>query len=264
VTTSYTGQDWLARLSTTQNGTTTNYSAGEQRIAQAVNGAFSYLGSDGLGSAQVALDGSGTAQASVLYGPYGATRYASGTVPGSYGYTGQQADAATGLDYYQARYYDAVAGQFTSADSLQDGLNRYAYVGGNPETATDPTGHKVVDCAGDCGGSGGGPPSCTSACDTSGGSTGQSSGCDQKCLARGQQYLNGIGAALAFVNSTTIMDDFEDLLKSIPIIVESITAGVAGDWMAIIQFVSAAVSAVRDMTDMLVGQLRWTRPCRVG
>jgi RHS repeat-associated protein len=65
-------------------------------------------------------------------------------MPGSYGYTGQRADAATGLDYYNARYYDAVAWQFASADSMQDGLNRYAYVGGNPETASDPTGHISV------------------------------------------------------------------------------------------------------------------------
>jgi hypothetical protein len=46
-----------------------------------------------------------------------------------------------GLDYYHARYYDAEAGQFISADTAAAGLNRYAYVDGNPETRTDPTGH---------------------------------------------------------------------------------------------------------------------------
>jgi hypothetical protein len=65
--------------------TTTSYYAGGKRIAQAVNGVFSYLGSDGLGSAEVALDANGNAQASVLYGPYGATRYSSGTMPTDYG-----------------------------------------------------------------------------------------------------------------------------------------------------------------------------------
>lgn len=108
--------------------TTTYYSTGGKRVALAVNGAFSYLDTDGLGSASVALDGSGSVQASVLYGPYGAVRYSSGTMPGSYGYTGQHADATTGLDYYNARYYDASAGQFASADTAQDGLNRYGYV----------------------------------------------------------------------------------------------------------------------------------------
>ncbi|MGZ6390005.1 MAG: RHS repeat-associated core domain-containing protein [Ktedonobacterales bacterium] len=118
--------------------TTTYYYAGGKRVALAVNGTFSYLGTDGQGSASVALDGTGSVQASVLYGPYGAVRYSSGTMPGSYGYTGQQADATTGLDYYNARYYDASAGQFASADTAQDGLNRYGYVHGNPTTATDP------------------------------------------------------------------------------------------------------------------------------
>jgi RHS repeat-associated protein len=75
-----------------------------------------------------------------LYGPYGTGRYSSGTMPGSYGFTGQRADSATGLDYYVARYYDPMAGQFISADPAGDGLNRYAYVKGNPETLTDPTG----------------------------------------------------------------------------------------------------------------------------
>ena len=65
------------------------------------------------------------------------------------GYTGQRADSATGLDYYHARYYDPVAGQFVSADTMQDGLNRYGYVRGNPTTATDPSGHRRM-CDHDC------------------------------------------------------------------------------------------------------------------
>ncbi len=59
------------------------------------------------------------------------------------GFTGQYADSVTGLDYYNARYYDPVAGVFLSADIVQgnmQGVNPYAYVGGNPETDTDPTG----------------------------------------------------------------------------------------------------------------------------
>jgi RHS repeat-associated protein len=69
-------------------------------------------------------------------------------MPGSYGFTGQRADVATGLDYYGARYYDSAAGQFASADSVLPGggmdilgLSRFAYVGGNPVARTDPTGH---------------------------------------------------------------------------------------------------------------------------
>ncbi len=41
-----------------------------------------------------------------LYSPYGASRYNTGTLPTSIGFTGQRADSVTGLDYYNARYYD--------------------------------------------------------------------------------------------------------------------------------------------------------------
>jgi RHS repeat-associated protein len=106
-----------------------------------------------LGSATVALDGSGTPSASQLYTPYGGTRYGNGTMPTDYGFTGQRADATTGLDYYGARYYDPTVGQFTSADTVMDGLNRYGYVSDNPISRTDPSGHTAVD---------GGDPKCPS------------------------------------------------------------------------------------------------------
>jgi YD repeat-containing protein len=61
--------------------TTTYYYADGKRIALAVNGVFSYLGNDVLGSSEVALDGSGNVQASRLYAPYGSLRYSQGTMP---------------------------------------------------------------------------------------------------------------------------------------------------------------------------------------
>ena len=107
-----------------------------------------YLATEALGSASVALDGSGNATASRLYAPYGTPRYSNGSMPGSYGFTGQRQDDTTGPDYYVSRYYDAVAGQFTSADSILPGdgydpwgLSRYAYVAGNPVARSDPSGH---------------------------------------------------------------------------------------------------------------------------
>jgi RHS repeat-associated protein len=127
---------------------TTFYYAGAARIAVAVNGNFSVVASDGLASANVAL-ASGTASltAAVLYGPYGGTRYSSGTMPMDYGFTGQHQDITSGLSYFNARYYDPVAGQFITPDTTLPGngfdifgLSRYAYVEGNPESRTDPTG----------------------------------------------------------------------------------------------------------------------------
>jgi RHS repeat-associated protein len=120
---------------------------------------ISDLLSDGLGSPTVRIGGTGV-QAAQLYGPSGQLRWAGGTMVTTYGFTGQHSDATTGLDYYGARYYDPAAGTFTSADTVGR-FNRYGYVAGNPETATDPTGHMPRagpggPCGGPSGGGGGG------------------------------------------------------------------------------------------------------------
>ncbi len=125
--------------------TTAAYHGG---LALSVNGALTYELSDGLGSVSAAVNTSESVTVSQLYDPYGNVRYESGTLPMSKGYTGQQADTLTGLDYCGARYYDPVAGQFTSANSVlpgggfnPGGLSRYAYVADNPETHVDADGH---------------------------------------------------------------------------------------------------------------------------
>ena len=123
--------------------TTTYYAIGGIRIAATVNGTWSYFGYDLLGSQVLVLDNAGNVAGSQLYGPYGNQRYITGVLPTSIGFTGQRADSVTGLDYYVARYYDPVSGQFLSPDSVQgnaQGMSPYAYVGGSPETRTDPTG----------------------------------------------------------------------------------------------------------------------------
>ncbi len=79
-----------------------------------------------------------------LYGPYGNQRLKQGSLSTNKGFTGQYNDGLTGLDYYNARYYDPTIGLFLSADAAQGnvgGMDPYAYVGGNPETETDPTGN---------------------------------------------------------------------------------------------------------------------------
>jgi RHS repeat-associated protein len=135
----------------TTGGTTTKtayYYTNGQRFAMSVNGTVKYLASDGLGSANATLDASGNVVANLLYAPYGSTRYSSGTMPSDRGFTGQVADSTSGLDYYGARYYDPVAGQFATGDTMLPGsgfdiwgLSRYAYVEGNPVNRVDPTGH---------------------------------------------------------------------------------------------------------------------------
>jgi RHS repeat-associated protein len=124
------------------SGTITKYYPAPEGLPQGVRvgTTLSYLVRDGLGSVSAALDGSGSVTATALYAPYGQVRYSTGTMPTAKGYTGQRADAASGLDYYGARYYDPATDQFASADTVADGLNRFAYVGESPEARTDPTG----------------------------------------------------------------------------------------------------------------------------
>ncbi len=55
-------------------------------------------------------------------------------------YTGKEYDEDIGLAYFNARWYDAGLGRFTSEDPARDGGNWYAYCAGNPLRYTDPTG----------------------------------------------------------------------------------------------------------------------------
>ncbi|MBA2680042.1 MAG: hypothetical protein H0U76_16800, partial [Ktedonobacteraceae bacterium] len=125
--------------------TTTKYYQAGKVTAEAVNGTLYYLVNDDLSSVSVTLNASGSVQATELYKPYGGVRYSSGTMPTSYGFTNQRLDGS-GLNYFHARYYDSGVGQFVSADSVQ-GSNRFLYVGGNPETRTDASGHCWLVCA---------------------------------------------------------------------------------------------------------------------
>ena len=75
-------------------------------------------------------------------------------------FTGKERDSESGNDYFGARYYGSNMGRFMSPDwsakiepvpysKLENPqtLNLYAYVGNNPLSRTDPTGHYL------CGGS---------------------------------------------------------------------------------------------------------------
>src|SRR5262249_35646078 len=133
-------------------------------------------------------------------------------------FTGQRSDTASGLDYYGARYYDPLAGQFTSGDSLLPGggldlwgLSRYAYVGGDPIARTDPTGHihQCEDCCGPDpnppvgGGRGGGPTG-------AGGGTTGGGGCDvlPECAPSGGGGGRGNGGGATGGDATTSGNPF--------------------------------------------------------
>src|SRR6266571_4191401 len=126
------------------------YPLGGQLIGELNGSATQFLLTDALGSVLASVSnvaGSAAVQGNQVYGPYGKQRYKQGTMGTSKGFTGQYNDSLTGLDYYNARYYDPKVGVFLSADTVEgNGVGRdpYAYVGGNPETWSDPTGLVVT------------------------------------------------------------------------------------------------------------------------
>jgi RHS repeat-associated protein len=95
------------------------YYFGGQRIAVRQNGVLSYLHGDrgpfGRGSTELSTDTNPTITVDVRQGYYAYGRYRSGGVlPTDHKFTGQKIDAATGLYYYGARYYDRDIGAFLS------------------------------------------------------------------------------------------------------------------------------------------------------
>jgi RHS repeat-associated protein len=60
-------------------------------------------------------------------------------------FTGKEYDA-TGLQYFNARYYDPIVGRFLTEDPSRKGHSWYSYCANNPLTFTDPTGmREIVD-----------------------------------------------------------------------------------------------------------------------
>ena len=133
------------------NGVTTaisHYSFGSLRVAVKRGSTLYHLHGDHLGSTSLTTAGS-VVEASRAYYAYGSERAASGDLKTDRTFTGQKRDA-TGLLYYNARYYDPALGTFISPDSLVPDAsrvidyNRFLYARGNPLKYSDPTGHNPL------------------------------------------------------------------------------------------------------------------------
>jgi RHS repeat-associated protein len=111
------------------------------------------LHADHLGSPRYVTDGGGPAKGRVVgeqaFGPYGERM--EGAFPGgampwgrgpATGYTGHINEDPTGLIYMRGRYYSPMWHRFVSSDRGADpnDLNQFAYAGGMPFSATDPSG----------------------------------------------------------------------------------------------------------------------------
>jgi RHS repeat-associated protein len=106
--------------------------------------------SDHEGTIRDVVNNTGTVVDHRQYGSFGQlTSETDAAVDFLFGYTGQAMDRDTahpldandkGLDYYDARWYDAAVGRFLSEDPAADDVNLYRYCGNNPWNYTDPTG----------------------------------------------------------------------------------------------------------------------------
>ncbi len=103
-----------------------------------------YYGTDRLGSTTVMFDGEGSVVWRGDVSPFGELVSSEGSIEERVKFTGKDYDEAAGLYYFNARWYDAELGRFTTEDPARDGLNWYVYVRNNPLRFVDPTGLDAV------------------------------------------------------------------------------------------------------------------------
>lgn len=121
--------------------------AGGMPLAVIEGGAVRWVHSDHLGTPQKMTDGTGAIVWDRQQRPYGESSAFSGSAINPSRFPGQyNSDATSGLYYNWHRYYDPSLGRYITSDpiGLSGGLNTYAYAGGNPVNATDPTGENPL------------------------------------------------------------------------------------------------------------------------
>jgi RHS repeat-associated protein len=127
------------------------------RLAPGSSGGVTWNLTDRLGSVRAVMNNSGQLVNTLSYDAFGvSSATASGvavnsevTAPGvadRFRYAGYQYDAATGLYYVGARWYDPSQGRWLSRDPL--GLaadsNPYRYVSNTPTNGVDPSGEFIL------------------------------------------------------------------------------------------------------------------------
>jgi len=149
----WSGRQKLATYQISTSGAVVNF---------ALTGTNAYLGGRLIGKGTVNLGGTNdkVTLASVdidmrgsigKFYPYGQEK-PSATQNDTEKFTGYFRDAATGLDYANARYHQPGVGRFMTPDPYRKSAkrrnpgswNRYAYVGGDPINSSDPTGLTCV------------------------------------------------------------------------------------------------------------------------
>jgi RHS repeat-associated protein len=151
-TTVYLGNHYEKKLSSGE--ARTYYYFNGSRVAMRQAGVLQYIVGDHLGTTSLILNADGTVHSEARHYPYGQERWASGTLPTDYRFTGQRYDSTIELTRMGARWYDAL-GRWTAADTIvpdshdPQSFNRFSWVRNNPLKFTDPGGH--AECLhGDC------------------------------------------------------------------------------------------------------------------
>lgn len=123
----------------------------DQPLAMEKGGQWYYFLADLGGSIVAIADARGRVVSTFDYDAFGVTRAKNETVSSPFGFSGRELDAATGLYYFRARYYDPTLGRFLSTDPLAPvadeplSFNPYIYVLNNPGRFSDPTGLAPTD-----------------------------------------------------------------------------------------------------------------------
>ena len=104
------------------------------------NGVVYYHHTDHLGTTEVVTDSNGTVVWEAGYEAFGSVLSERGESSFTPSYTGKFFDKASGLYYFNARWYDSELGKFTTQDPIRDGVNWWNYCNGNPISFLDFTG----------------------------------------------------------------------------------------------------------------------------
>jgi len=122
---------------------------GGRAIARVRGSDVEWTYADHLGSPAAAANQTGAVLWREDHTPFGEARQGPAGNADHEGFTGHIADAASGLVYMQARYYDPVIGRFLSNDPVgfvtggPAYFNRYAYTANDPVNYWDPDGEQA-------------------------------------------------------------------------------------------------------------------------
>jgi len=103
------------------------------------DGQTTYVVTDHLQSARVAIGSDSRVSGQITYTPFGESQ-ATGKANLARLYTGMSFESETGTYDYHARWYDPSVGRFTSVDTARQSISSYSYTDNNPINKVDPNG----------------------------------------------------------------------------------------------------------------------------